>query len=59
MKSAKNIKFIATCLTLTGASAVFANPGHGISGTHWHATDAWGFAALGLMLALAIWLTRR
>ena len=59
MNSAKNIKFIATYLTLTGARDLFAHPGHGMSGNHWHATDVWGFAALGLMVALAIWLTRR
>jgi hypothetical protein len=28
-----------------------------LTGNHWHATDVWGFAAVGLMLAMAIWLS--
>lgn len=40
------------------APAVLAHEGHGLSGPHWHATDAWGFAVLGGLVALAIWLSR-
>ncbi len=29
-----------------------------MDGTHWHATDAWGFAVLGIMMATAIWMSR-
>ena len=36
-----------------------AHEGHGHAGTHWHATDAWGFVALGLVIAAALWLGRR
>lgn len=40
------------------APAVLAHEGHGLSGPHWHATDAWGFAVLGGLVGIAIWLSR-
>jgi hypothetical protein len=30
-----------------------------MAGAHWHATDAWGFVALGGLLVLAIWLSNK
>jgi len=36
-----------------------AHDGHGMVGAHWHATDAWGFVALGVVaLAAALWFRR-
>ncbi|HEX6707813.1 MAG TPA: hypothetical protein VF169_23920 [Albitalea sp.] len=33
-----------------------AHDGHGMTGAHWHATDAWGFVALALIaVAAALW----
>ena len=29
-----------------------------MQGTHWHATDAWGFAIMGIVVASAIWMSR-
>ena len=52
------LKIIAACAISTGATAVFAHDGHAMAGTHWHATDAWGFVAMAGVLALAIWLSR-
>ncbi|MGB4117359.1 MAG: hypothetical protein WBK51_12525 [Polaromonas sp.] len=52
-------KFIAACTCGMGATVVFAHDGHGLSGTHWHATDVWGFVAVAAMLAVAIWLSRK
>jgi hypothetical protein len=47
----------ATLATL--AASVHAHPGHGIAtDTHWHASDVWGFVALGALVLLAIWLSR-
>lgn len=45
--------------TLAAASAALAHEGHGLDGPHWHATDAWGFVAVGALVALAVWLSRR
>jgi hypothetical protein len=52
------IKSIAVYAVLARPEALFAHDGHGLAGGHWHATDAWGFAALGLAIAAAIWLSR-
>ena len=35
-----------------------AHEGHGLGSTHWHATDAWGFA-VGIAAIVAIWVLRR
>jgi hypothetical protein len=58
MKTLPTLKSIAMCATSTWASAALAHDGHAMAGTHWHATDAWGFVALGLCVALAVWLSR-
>ena len=36
-----------------------AHEGHGLSGPHWHATDALGFVVLGVIVGAALWATRR
>ncbi|WP_332777359.1 hypothetical protein [Polaromonas sp.] len=51
------LKKVAAFAITTGAGASFAHEGHAMAGTHWHATDAWGFAALGGMIVVAIWLS--
>ena len=51
--------FIAASAGITGAKAVFAHDGHGLTGTHWHTTDVWGFIAVAAMLAVAVWLSRK
>ena len=52
------MKSIAATLITTASGASFAHEGHGFSGTHWHATDVWGFVVLGGALAVALWLSR-
>jgi len=44
---------------LTGINSTFAHEGHGLQGSHWHATDLWGFVAIGVVLAIAIWHGRK
>jgi len=48
-------------LLITFITPLFAtaHDGHGPSGAHWHATDAWGFIALAIALAAAVWFSRR
>ena len=46
------------CLTLVNCAPALAHDGHGLAGSHWHVTDAWGFVALGVGLAAAIWLSK-
>ena len=45
-------------LALAGTAAV-AHEGHGLTGTHWHASDSFGFLVLGIAVALAVWAARR
>jgi hypothetical protein len=49
---------IASYAISTGASTAFAHDGHGLFGSHWHATDAGGFIAMVGIVALALWLSR-
>ena len=35
----------------------FAHEGHGLFGSHWHATDALGFVAVAAVVAVAVWLS--
>ena len=53
------LKFIAALAITAGTNTSFSHDGHAMTGSHWHATDAWGFVALGGMVAVAIWLSKR
>jgi hypothetical protein len=53
------IKLIALCALFIRANPVFSHENHGFIGSHWHASDVAGFAALGVLIALAIWLSRK
>ncbi len=59
MKLTLTPKSIATYAITACAGTAFGHEGHLMAGTHWHATDAWGFVALGAMVALAIWLSNK
>jgi hypothetical protein len=58
MKLLNAPKIIAACAISTWATAAFSHDGHGAEGTHWHATDAWGFVALAVCVAAALWFSR-
>jgi len=51
------LKTIAACAIPTWATATFVHDGHAMAGSHWHATDVWGFMAMAAVLALGIWLS--
>jgi hypothetical protein len=36
-----------------------AHEGHGLFGSHWHATDALGFVGVALLVGIAVWLSRK
>jgi hypothetical protein len=38
------------------AAPAFAHEGHGLAGTHWHATDTLGFVVAGVAIAVALYL---
>lgn len=52
-------KFIASSVALIQAHHVLAHDGHGFTGPHWHASDVAGLAALGVLVAVAIWLSKK
>jgi len=52
------MKKIASLFITTAAVNAFAHEGHGLNGSHWHSTDAWGFVVFGVM-ALAAWFIGR
>ena len=58
-KFSLTLKLIAALALPTATTAVFAHNGHGLEGSHWHATDAGSFVVLGAVVALAVWLSRR
>ena len=51
----KRLTVLVTTLT---ALPVFAHEGHGLFGSHWHATDAWGWLITGAVAAAVFWLSR-
>jgi hypothetical protein len=55
----KAMKSLLWLLAVGPAPLAVAHEGHGLSGAHWHAGDAFGFAVLGLAMALAVWASRR
>ena len=41
------------------ALPTLAHDGHGLIGGHWHTSDAFGFVALAVAVAVALWLSRK
>ena len=52
-------RFVTACALWVCAGSAWAHDGHSPHGSHWHATDLWGFVAMGLVVALAIWQGRK
>ena len=51
-------KLLLVTLINLATTAAFAHNGHGLAGTHWHATDVLGFVAAALAVGVAVWLSR-
>jgi hypothetical protein len=48
------------CLSLsTLGNVAWAHEGHGLGGTHWHATDALGFVVAAALVALAVYFGKK
>ncbi len=52
------IKTTALSAMAALSTTAFAHNGHGLSGSHWHSTDAWGFIALALAVGVALWMSK-
>lgn len=55
----KSSALIALSALASWPFAVFAHDGHGLSGSHWHASDTWGLVVLAVGLALVVGLSGR
>jgi hypothetical protein len=56
---AQGMKTLATFTATLAAVAAHAHDGHGLAGTHWHASDTVGFVVLALVVAALVWAARR
>ncbi len=52
-------QFIALCAGYMPATCAFSHENHGFIGSHWHASDVASFAALGVLIAVAVWLSKK
>lgn len=52
------IKLIAIQAIITPATLLFAHDGHGFEGSHWHASDVFGFALLAVAIGVSLWFGR-
>jgi hypothetical protein len=58
MRTTFTTKLIAAQAIYTSINTAFAHDGHHMQGSHWHASDAFGFAALAAAIALALWFSK-
>jgi predicted alpha/beta hydrolase len=58
MRKSFTIKLIAIQAIITPATAIFAHDGHNLSGSHWHASDVFGFVILAAAIGMAFWFGR-
>ena len=56
MKTTKSVALYALFIT---SKPVFSHEGHGFTGSHWHTSDVAGLAALGVLIAVAVWLSKK
>lgn len=58
MKKSFAIKLVAINSIITPASVLLAHDGHGLAGSHWHASDVVGFALLAVAIGISLWFGR-
>ena len=49
------MKLLLTLFALMAVRAAQAHDGHGLTGTHWHATDVAGFVIGAVAVAALLW----
>ena len=58
MKKSFAIKYIAITSIITTTTLIFAHDGHGFEGSHWHASDVFGFGLLAAAIGISLWFGR-
>jgi hypothetical protein len=56
MQNISRTLFLGLCQLGTSA---FAHDGHGLGGTHWHATDVLGFVVAAAFVAVAVYFGKK
>ncbi len=59
MKNSTILRSAFITTLMTAAMSASAHDGHGLTGTHWHATDTLGFVLVAVLALAAIWLSRK
>ncbi len=59
MKKLFATKLIAAHALFYWSAACFAHENHGLTGSHWHATDTLGLLLVGALAGLALWWSGR
>jgi hypothetical protein len=52
-------RILASLAALAAPGLALAHDGHGLAGTHWHASDVWGFVLIAALVGLAWWSSRK
>jgi hypothetical protein len=52
-------KTLACLLLMMSCTAAIAHDGHGLTGSHWHASDSLGFIVLAVVVATLVRAVRR
>ena len=47
---------LVAAATTFAATLAHAHDGHGLAGAHWHASDAWGFVVIALLVGGVLWM---
>ena len=56
MRSAKHLASAGSLLVASAHS--LAHDGHGLTGSHWHATDTAGLVLVAVLAGIALWFSR-
>lgn len=59
MKNSSTLRSAFITALMTAAVGASAHDGHGLAGTHWHATDTLGFVLVGVLALAAVWFSRK
>ncbi len=55
----KKLRFALPLTIALMAHKALAHEGHGLGGTHWHATDVLGFVVAAALVALAVYFGKK
>jgi hypothetical protein len=53
------MKHTIALVAALAALPALAHDGHGLLGSHWHATDAMGYVGVAALIGVALWLSRK